>query len=363
MSLVDIPVVVVGASVSGLACAACLARRGVGYQVIERSGTIGDPWRRHYQRLHLHTNKRLSQLPYFPFGADVPRYPSREQVVAYLEAYAQRFSIAPLLDTPAMSIYREDGRWITETPRGSMVSSAVILATGPFGKPRPFGCGFTGPILHSSQYRTGATYRGQRVLVIGFGNSACEIAIDLFEQGASPVMSVRSPVNVVPRDILGVPVLEISKLLSVLPPRVADRLSAPLVRLILGDLSRLGLQRMPYGPLEQIAREGKAPVLDIGVIRLIRQGHIQLRGGVEKVAGNTVRFADGVSETVDAIVAAVGYEPDLSIVKERGPGLYFCGYHVSPTGQFGEIARDARRIAADIDSFLRNYFYIARRGN
>lgn len=348
MSSVDIPVVVVGASVSGLACAACLTRRGVGYRVIERSGTIGDPWRRHYQRLHLHTNKRLSQLPYFPFGADVPRYPSREQVVAYLEAYAQRFSVAPSFDTPALSVYREGDRWITETPRGSLVSHSVILATGPFGKPRPFTCGFPGPVIHSSQYTTGATYRGQRVLVIGFGNSACEIAIDLVEQGALPVMSARSPVNVVPRDIAGIPILEVSKLLSILPPRVADRLSAPLVRLILGDLSRLGLKRMPYGPLEQIAREGKAPVLDIGVIRLIRQGHIQLRGGVERVTGNTVVFTDGVAEEVDAIVAAVGYEPDFSFVRERGPGLYFCGYHISPTGQFGEIARDARRIAAHI---------------
>lgn len=348
MSSVDIPVVVVGASVSGLACAACLVRRGVGYRVIERSGAIADPWRRHYNRLHLHTNKRLSQLPYFPFGADVPRYPSREQVVAYLEAYAQRFSIAPSLDTPALSVYREGDRWITETPRGSLVSHFVILATGPFGKPRPFSCGFTGPVIHSSRYATGATYRGQRVLVIGFGNSACEIAIDLAEQGAFPVMSVRSPVNVVPRDILGIPVLEVSKLLSLLPPRLADRLSAPLVRLILGDLSRLGLKRMPYGPLEQIAREGKAPVLDIGVIRLIRNGDITLRGGIGGIVGDTITFMDGAVEKVDAIVAAVGYEPDFPFLKERGPGLYFCGFHISPTGQFGEIARDARRIAAHI---------------
>ncbi|HTJ12658.1 MAG TPA: NAD(P)/FAD-dependent oxidoreductase [Dinghuibacter sp.] len=350
MPSVDIPVIIVGASVSGLASAACLGRLGIGCQVVERSDSIGAPWRHHYDRLHLHTNKRLSRLPYFSFSEGVPRYPSRQQVVDYLDAYALRFKIEPLLGTPVLSVRREDDVWVTETPFRQFVSRAVIMATGPFNKPRPFSCAFTGPVLHSSQYRTGAAYRGQRVLIVGFGNSACEIAIDLYEQGAFPLMSVRSPVNVVPRDILGIPVLEVSRVLSVLPPRVADRISAPLVRLLLGDVSRLGLRRMPYGPLEQIARDGKAPVLDVGVIRLIRQCRIKVLGDILHVAGDTVTFSGGASERVDAIVAAVGYEPDFSIVKERAPGLYFCGYHISPTGQIREIARDARRIAADIAS-------------
>ena len=97
-----------------------------------------------------------------------------------------------------------------------------------------------GKIVHSFQYKSGEDFKGQKVLVIGFGNSACEIAIDLYEQGAIPSMAVRSPVNIIPRDILGIPILEISLLMSRLPPRMADKLNAPLLRLMFGDITNLG---------------------------------------------------------------------------------------------------------------------------
>jgi indole-3-pyruvate monooxygenase len=156
-------------------------------------------------------------------------------------------------------------------------------------------------------------------------------------------------------------------LLSHLPPRLADRISAPLIRGSIGDVRRLGLERMPYGAITQIVRDGKAPVLDIGVVRLIRAGKVQVFGGVDRIAGSTVYFADGRREDFDAIVAGIGYERNYSeIVKVEGrrfddlrvavdkqryfgeDGLYFCGYRVSPTGQIREIGRDARKIAADI---------------
>src|SRR6266436_711145 len=104
------------------------------------------------------------------------------------------------------------------------------MATGAYGTPKPVhfaGLGsFPGSIVHSYDYKTGRDYTGQKVLVVGFGNSACEIAIDLYEQGAIPSMAVRSAVNVIPRDILGIPILEISLLMNHLPPRVADIISA-----------------------------------------------------------------------------------------------------------------------------------------
>ena len=134
------------------------------------------------------------------------------------------------------------------------------MATGAYGHPRPIQFtgmdSFPGKILHSSQYKTGAVFTGQNVLVAGFGNSACEIAMDLYEQGALPSMSVRSPVNVIPRDVLGIPVLALSLLMSPLPPRMADSISAPLMRLLPGELTALGLQKKAYGPLEEINRYG-----------------------------------------------------------------------------------------------------------
>jgi hypothetical protein len=226
---------------------------------------------------------------------------------------------------------------------------------------------FPGRILHSSEYKTGNDFIGQKILVVGFGNSSCEIAIDLYECGATTCMSVRSPVNVIPRDVLGLPVLELSQLMSRLPPRLADRVSAPLIRWLTGDITKLGLQRMPYGPLEQIRRNGKAPVLDIGTIRHIREGHISISGDIDIIEGRTIHFKDGKKDEFDAIVAGIGYHREfpgfIDLGKERfedlespaseqiyfgKDGLYFCGYWISPRGQIFEIARDAQKIAKDI---------------
>jgi len=345
---------IIGASFSGLATAACLSRKGMAYTVLEKEDAVGAPWRRHYERLHLHTNKGVSNLPYFPFGSGVPRYPSRLQVIDYLERYRQHFNIQPHFHTEALSIRRSDGRWVVETNKGNFTSDFVVMATGPFGKPRPLNFpGFPGRVLHSSAYASGREFAGQRVLVVGFGNSACEIAIDLHEQGAHPSMSVRSPVNVIPRDILGIPVLEFSLLLRHLPPRMADLISAPLVRAYIGNLSKLGLRKKDCGPIEQIVREGKAPVLDIGIIRLIRKGHVPIRGGIDHIAGPTIHFSEGAHDDFDAIVTGTGFSNDVEVKPFGEDGRYFCGYWISPTGQIREIGLDARKITGDIAKRVR----------
>src|SRR6185437_475835 len=223
---------IIGASVAGLATAAALGRRQIPYCILERHGEIAAPWRSHYHRLHLHTPKSISHLPFKEFGKNIPRYPSRQQVVDYLDEYRGAFGIEPLFDTEARKIRWEGGQWITETDKGIFRSVHLVIATGVYDKPRSIDCTgidtFPGPVLHSGDYVTGKTFSGRKVLVIGFGNSACEIAIDLYEQGAIPSLSVRSPVNVVPRDVFGIPILRLSYFLDALPPRIADRLSAPL---------------------------------------------------------------------------------------------------------------------------------------
>lgn len=367
---------VVGASISGLALAASLQRQGIDYTLIEKEGETAFPWRNHYERLHLHTSKRCSSLPYKKWGKSIPRYPSRQQVIDYLEDYQQTFNIQPLLNTRATSIRREGDHWVTATTNGQFVSRYLVMATGAYGRPRSIninGIGtFTGKVLHSQDYTTASDYPGQRVLVVGFGNSACEIAIDLCEKGLSPAMSVRSPVNVIPRDVMGIPVLELSILLRRLKPSYADWISKPLVDLLIGDITSLGLRRKPYGPLEQIQREAAAPVLDIGTIRLIRQGRIKIYGAIDRVEGERVYFKDGQTAAFDVIVAGIGYYRDyaeiVDVDKERfedlrkpvdrqqffgKDGLYFCGYWVSPTGQIREIGMDAQKIAQHIAGKLK----------
>jgi len=375
MAIKETTVLIIGASISGLASAASLKKSGIAYIVIEKQQQVAPTWRRHYERLHLHTSKKLSGLPYKPFDRSIPLYPSRQQVVDYLTDYQKAFEIHPDFNTEAKSVSREGDYWCTETSNHTYKSKYVIVATGPFGKPKPIHFKgmetFPGKILHSYGYKTGKDFKGQKVLVVGFGNSACEIAMDLFEQGATPSMSVRSAVNVVPRDIFGIPILQLALLMNFIPPRLADKMNAPLIRLLVGDITRLGLRKLPYGPLEQIEKYGSVPLLDIGTIAHIRKGHIAVRGDIDHIQDNTVHFTDGSHDDVDAIVAGIGYYRDyadiikverarfddlkVSVDKQKyfgKDGLYFCGFWISPTGQIREIARDAQKIARDISARL-----------
>src|SRR5262249_37505535 len=152
--------------------------------------------------------------------------------------------------------------WRTETPVATFRSPNLVVATGYNGRPLeptwPGQAQFLGPIVHSAAYRNGEPYRGHRVLVVGFGNSGGEIAIDLCAPGARWVaVAVRGPVNVIPRDLFGIPVQAFAIAQRWLPPRLADALNAPLVRLRYGDLRRYGLRRAADGPLGQIARRGR----------------------------------------------------------------------------------------------------------
>jgi indole-3-pyruvate monooxygenase len=362
---------IIGASISGLASAASLQKKGIRYLIVEKQSQIAPAWHNHYDRLHLHTSKKLSGLPYKAFGKKVPLYPSRQEVVDYLKDYQREFDINPIFNTEVLSVKRSGDSWISETTNGTFKSKYVIVATGPFGKPKPIDFKgmetFPGKIVHSYGYKTGKDFKGQKVLVVGFGNSACEIAIDLFEQGAAPSMSVRSAVNVIPRDVFGIPVLQLGLLMNFIPPRIADKMNAGLIRWLVGDIVKLGLKKLPYGPLEQIEKDGTVPLLDIGTIDHIRKGNIKLHSGMDHIQNRTVFFEDGNKEDFDSIVAGIGYYRDyaniiqvgkerfedlkVSVDKQKYFGkdqLYFCGFWVSPTGQIREIALDAQKIAAHI---------------
>jgi indole-3-pyruvate monooxygenase len=290
-----------------------------------------------------------------------------------LDSYQKAFNIQPLFDHEALYIKKEKGQWITQTTKEIFQSKYIIISTGLYNKPKPIDFkgmeSFHGRIIHSCDYNTGKDFKGEKVLVVGFGNSACEIAIDLFEQGALPSMSVRSPVNVVPRDLLGVPILELSLLLGKLPPRFADKINAPLLRLLFGDLNKLGLRKKTYGPYEEIQRDGNIPLLDIGTIKHIRKGNINIFEGIDYIEGNTVIFNNAKKESFDAIVAGIGYSRDqmkliavdesrfedlkVPVDKQKffgKDGLYFCGFWPSPTGTIREISLDAQKIAKDISA-------------
>lgn len=363
--------IIVGASAAGLASAACLKRHGVDFILLEQGEQVAGCWRNHYDRLHLHTNRGLSGLPYRPMPAGYPRYPSRDQMVAYLEAYAEAFTLVPRFGQTAVLIEPGGDGWITHTQDASYRSRSVVIATGNTRRPHmpsfPGVDRFHGAVLHSRDYRHGAAFKGRSVLVVGFGNSGAEIAVDLYEQGARPALAVRGAVNVIPRDICGIPVVAIAACTAKIPPAVSDFLFAPLLSLAIGDITSLGLRKLRYGPQQQIARERRVPLLDVDTLSHMRDGHIAVYPGMVRFTETGVVFEDGRELTVDAVIMATGYRPALheflpaaARVTDAGgaplvsgresplPGLYFCGFRVSRTGMLREIGVDARRIAGSI---------------
>jgi hypothetical protein len=318
----------------------------------------------------LHTTKGLSELPDHPWPADVENYPARVDVVRYMEAYAKGLARPPRFEQTVSRIERRADGWRTQTGDDEYVSQNVVLATGytrtPYVPEWPGRESYRGDCVHSSKYKNGDAWRGKRVLVVGFGNSACEIALDLHERGAKPTIAVRGAVNIVPRDFLGIPILGIGISMSVLPPEAADVLAWPLLQATIGDVRKLGLQKLPYGPNVQIRKHGRIPLLDIGTVALIKKGDLQVRPNVARFTESGVVFTDGAEEDFAAVVLGTGYRPALAeflvdadaictedgVPKRSGaellPGLYVCGFYVSPTGMLREISIEARRIASSI---------------
>jgi indole-3-pyruvate monooxygenase len=363
--------VVIGAGPAGLAVGACLKQAGVPCIILEQSDKVGAAWHRHYDRLHLHTDKKNSELPFVPFPKDYPRYPSRAQVIDYLESYAGRFQLEIRFGRQASAARPVNGKWEVQTQDALYDAPNLVVATGYAREPVvphwPGQASFKGRVLHSSEYKNGEPFRGQKALVVGLGNSGGEIAIDLWEHGAHPSLAVRSAVNVIPRELFGIPILSIGIVQRNLPPKVADAINAPILRLVVGDLTKYGLRKLPHGPVTQIRGDARIPLIDVGTIQLIKQGQIAVCAGVEAFTEHGVKFADGKEAKFDAVILATGYRPRVSAFlqgasaahDENGaplssgretsmPGLYFCGQYVSPTGMLREIGIEARRISAAI---------------
>jgi cation diffusion facilitator CzcD-associated flavoprotein CzcO len=371
--------IIIGAGPAGLAVGACLKRAGIPHLILEQSDRVGASWRRHYDRLHLHTDKKNSELPFVPYPANYPRYPSRDQVVKYLEDYASQFALDIRFNQRVQSVHRDNDTWLVQTQDTLHASPNLVVAAGNVRQPLlPAWHGldsFHGKVMHSSEYTNGATFKGQRVLVVGFGNSGGEIAIDLYEHGAKPGIAVRSAVNVIPRELAGMPILSIGILQNKMPAWLADAMNAPILRLAVGDITRHGLRKLPYGPVTQIRQDHHIPLIDVGTMQLIRDGKIVVYPGVAEVSGNRIKFEGGKEAEFDALILATGYRPRVNdflqtvpaVTDQDGgptssgketqlPGLYFCGYYVSPTGMLREIAIEARQISAAIASKFQNAY-------
>ncbi|MFE9256736.1 flavin-containing monooxygenase [Streptomyces sp. NPDC006879] len=372
------PVYVIGAGPGGLAAAAALRARGIRAVVIEKSEGVGTSWRHHYDRLHLHTTRRLSALPGLPIPRSFGRWVARDQVVRYLEKYADhhQLDIVTGVEVTRIEVASHSGGegepagWVLHATGGrELAARAVVVATGYNHTPHlprwPGSETYSGNLVHAADYRNAKPYHGQDVLVVGTGNTGTEIAVDLAEGGAARVrLAVRTAPHIVRRSTAGWPAQRTGILVRHLPVPVVDRLGRLVARASVPDLSPHGLPRPETGLYSRV-RQGAIPVQDVGLIDAIRQGRVQPVPAVDSFDGEEVVLTDGSRLSPHTVIAATGYRRALEGLvghlgvldahgrpRTRGahtspsaPGLYFTGFTNPISGMLREMALDADRIA------------------
>lgn len=371
----DRPVYVIGGGPGGLSVAHALRARGLRAVVLEKSDRVGASWRRHYDRLRLHTTRRLSALPGLPMPRRFGRWVTRDDVVRYLEKYAEHhdLEIVTGVEVSRVEPAPDGSGWLLRATGGrELTGAAVVVATGHNHTPRiphwPGRDTYTGEFLHAGEYRNPAPYAGRDVLVVGIGNTGAEIAVDLVEGGARRVrLAVRTVPHIVRRSTAGWAAQFTSILVRRLPVRLVDRLARPMAKLSVPDLAEQGLPRPDSGLYSRV-REGAIPVLDVGLIDAVRKGRIEIVAAVDGFEGEKVVLADGSRVSPDVVVAATGYVRaledlvgHLGVLDERGrpvvqgrrtpadaPGLYFTGFTNPISGNLREMAIDAQKIAKAI---------------
>jgi len=314
-------------------------------------------------------------LPGMAMPRTYTKYPSRAQVIEYLEGYAAHFGLEPIFGSVVRNVRRDGRTWRVDTAQKSFMAPVVVIATGwadfPHRPTWPESDVYQGVVIHSTSYANPAAFAGKRVLVVGFGNSGGEIALDLAEANVDVTLAVRGPVQILPRELLGLPILTWAIAEAHLPARVADFINAPAIRLAVGPVGTLGLKIASKGPRRMIEEDHRVPLLDVGTLARIRDGTIKIRVDIERFTRDGVIFTGSPEEKFDGVILATGFRPDLrkllpeahGVFDAKGmplasgqttsePGLFFCGLIASPTGQLREIGIEAQRIARLAKTYL-----------
>ncbi len=310
-------VVIVGAGQAGLASAYYLQRENIPFLMLEASGQAAGSWAEYYDSLVLFSPAQYSSLPGFPFPGPPDRYPTRDEVVSYLTAYAQKFAFPIRFQSKVVTVQRDKNGFVLKTADGtSHRARAIIAATGSFSHPSipkiPGSDSYRGQLIHAIAYRSPSAYHGKRVVVVGAGNTAIQIAVEL-AQVAHVTLATRESIRYLPQRILGKDVHWWFKLTHI------DEAS-------------------------WFSDQG-TPVLDDGTYRkAIRRGKPSRRPMFQSFFADGLVWPDGTREPVDAVIYGTGYrstadylaelrslDKDGLIVQERGlslsvPGLYFIGF-------------------------------------
>ncbi len=306
----------IGAGCSGLAAVKNCLQRGIDVVCFEANDAIGGNWIYSEQpshssvceTTHLISSKSMSAYLDYPMPEHYPDYPSHEQVLAYFRSYAQRFNLRPHIRfntrvTEARLL--DDQRWeLTTGQHGAETFDYLLVANGHHHSPRHpenVRAAFTGRYLHSHAYKQNQAFTGERVLVIGGGNSGCDCAVEISRVARRTDISIRRANYILPKFFLGKPVDTFNKTLRHFPEFVQRTLRRLTVKAMVGDYADYGLET----PTESVTRTH--PTLNSELLYKIRHGKVHPRRAILEVNRQTVTFSDGTQQEYDTIVAATGY--------------------------------------------------------
>jgi cation diffusion facilitator CzcD-associated flavoprotein CzcO len=321
-----------------------------------------------YESAHFISSRSLSGFRDFPMPDSYPDYPSHRQILGYIESYAdrhdlrQRFRFGVTVDLARPD---DHGGWVVRFGDGSERTYAgIITAAGCEWRPHipVFPGKFAGDIIHSSEYKHPRQFEGRRVLIVGAGNSGCDLACDASRAAAKAMISLRRGYYFVPKHIFGKPADVFAEQGPHLPYFLERPILQGLLRLLNGDLTRLGLPRPDHSILES------HPVINTQILHAVRHGDLEVRADVSEFRGRVVTFADGGYDEVDLIVLATGYirgvpflapgvlrDDDVSSlflnVFHRGhENLFILGHFTADGGAYPLLDRQAEMVARVIDA-------------
>ena len=336
-------VAVIGPGPSGLVALKTLREHGLEATAYEAGDRVGGHWvlgnssgtSAAYYSLRTNTNKAMSRYADFSLPDDLPQYPRHDQMADWFESYVDHFGFRDRIrcgTRVAKALRREGGGWRLQLSGGGHVEhDALVVASGNLWDPHwpEFEGRFEGPMIHAKEYmdpRDPVDWSGRRVLVVGLGTTACELAVELAEPGVAGqvFLAARSGQTILPRISIAVPHPSepLGGVLRWLPPPLRERAFAEVFPRMMGRMlaklprpEHVGLPPAPTKPL------AKRVVINDDVIPLCRDGAIRPKPAIRRLVGDKVEFADGSSEEIDGIVLATGYQPNFSFLREAVPEL------------------------------------------
>jgi putative flavoprotein involved in K+ transport len=369
-------VVVVGAGPSGLAVARELEHHHrISALVIDKATAPAVSWRTRYDNFRLNTNGFLSHLPGQRIPLAAGRWPTKEDMVRYFDRYVRRQNITLQLGCEVNCIDRAASGWLLDTSSGEILTPVIVLATGryhtPIIPPWPGLDHFTGELVHSGDFRNAWPFRGRDVLVVGAGNSAADIAVQLADNGARKTwLAVRTPPHLVRRAMGPFPSDVFLELSARVPARMTDPLISRLNRLQFGDLSVYGFGQPPLGLKATVEQTGRIPTLADELVDAVRDGRIEVVTAVIAVESDRVLLADGTVVAPQVIIAATGFSTNLDglvghlgvlddhgnprggFAPHLGHGMFAIGYGIPPNGPLRAIRLHARPLARQVAAYL-----------